>query len=152
MKINQTLLMVMVLSLVLMAGCKSHDAKLEAMPLDVQISRAQQSYGYEPQVAGRGWEERVLYYQNIAMEHEALYLKGPYERAGSDDGYFSLWDKDSAYSVVWSPVAAVGKALVLPISAFLTPPWRHQYNRSDFELVEPTFYMPAEMAGMAGNK
>ena len=152
MKVSQSILVVMVLLLVLVAGCKSHDLKQESVPLDVQISTAEHPYSYEPQVADRGWDERVLYYQNIAAEHKTLYLKGPYEQTGSNDGYFSLWDKDSAYSVAWSPVVAVGKTLVLPISMFLTPPWKHHYNRSDFPLVEPTFYMPAEVAGMAANE
>ncbi|MCP4709710.1 MAG: hypothetical protein GY869_13880, partial [Planctomycetes bacterium] len=116
MKVSQSILIVMVLSMVLVAGCKSHEAKLEAVPLDVQIAKVEQPYGYEPQIAGRGWDEQILYYQNIAVEHKTLYLKGPYEQNGSDDGYISLWDKDSAYSVAWSPVVSVGKTLVLPIS------------------------------------
>jgi len=149
MKFDQAILVVLIL--VLMTGCKNQNIKQEAVPLDVQIAKVEQTYGYEPQIAGRGWEERILYYHNIATKHETLYLKAPYEQNGSDDGYFSLWDKDSAYSAAWSPMVTVGKTLVLPIAAVLTPPWKHQYNRSDFPLVEPTFYMPAEAAGMAEN-
>jgi len=152
MKISQAILIVMALTLVLMTGCKSQNARQVAVPLDVQIAQVEQPYGYEPLIADRGWDERILYYQNIATEHETLYLKGPYEQTGSDDGYFQTWDKDSAYSLAWSPVVAVGKTLILPISVVLTPPWEHQYYRSDFPLVEPTFYMPAEVAGMAENE
>jgi hypothetical protein len=93
--------------------------------------------------------EKVCYYHNVGVEHEARYLEGPFEKEGSKDGYFNTWDWDSALALGASPAIFVGNVIALPAALIISPPWEDQVSRSVFEVVEPTHELPGEASGMA---
>ena len=97
----------------------------------------------------RGWQERTAYYENVGLKHPTLYLEGPYEKHGSNDGYFKTWDGDSAISFVVSPVIFVGNVIVWPVHMVLTPPCQMQISRSGYPVQEPVHAIPAEPSGAA---
>lgn len=92
----------------------------------------------------RGWQERTAYYENVDVKHPALYLESPYEKKGSNDGYFKTWDRDSAISLVASPVIFVGNVIVWPVHLVLSPPWKMQTSRSVYPVQQPVSALPAE--------
>ena len=101
-----------------------------------------------PLPAGRGWGEMIRSYTNVAVEHEALYLEEPFEKQGSNDGYFRTWDGDSVLSLAASPAIFVGHVILLPAAMIAAPPWEAQTSRSIFPVVEPVYKLPGEASGM----
>ena len=100
----------------------------------------------------RGWQERTAAYENVGLKHPALYLEGPYENKGSNDGYFKTWDGDSAISLVASPVIFVGHVIALPVRMVQTPPWKTQVSRSDYPAAEPAHAVRTEPSGRASKE
>ncbi len=103
-------------------------------------------------VPHRGWQERTVAYENVGLKHPALYLEGPYEKNGSNDGYFKTWDKDSAISFGVSPVIFVGNVIIWPIRMVQTPPWEMQISRSDFPVQDPVHALTAEPSRAASKE
>jgi hypothetical protein len=92
----------------------------------------------------RPWQERTVAYKNVGLKHPMLYLKGPYEKRGSNDGYFKTWDCDSAISFGVSPAIFVGNVIAWPIHLVQTPPWKKQTSRSGYPVQQPVSALPAE--------
>jgi len=92
----------------------------------------------------RPWQERTVAYENVGLKHLALYLGGPYEKKGSQDGYFKTWDGDSAISLGVSPVIFVGKVIAWPVHMVFSPPWKMQISRSDYHVQQPVSALSAE--------
>ncbi|MBN1845642.1 MAG: hypothetical protein JW810_08170 [Sedimentisphaerales bacterium] len=134
--------------LALLAGCNRQNqatvpaagdegAALESVTV---LESAEPSAG----VAPRDWPERTVSYAPVGLKHPALYLEGPYEKKGSNDGYFKTWDRDSAISLAASPVIFVGKVIAWPVRLVQTPPWKMQVSRSGYPVQQPVSALPAE--------
>jgi hypothetical protein len=100
----------------------------------------------------RGWQERTVSYENIGLKHPALYLEGPYEKKGSNDGYFKTWDGDSAISLAASPVIFAGNVIIWPVRMFQRPPWEMQISRCDSPVAEPVHAFAAEPSRAASKE
>ena len=147
--VSSAVLLLLILAMNTLGGCgrKYIKSKIE-LPTE-QMAYQEAVVKTIPSIEERGWPERVLHYENIAVEHEVLYLEGPYERYGSNDGYFRTWDWDSGFSVGASPAIFVGKTFLLPFSMVIAPPWRQQSSRSGYPVAEPAYELPVEASGMA---
>lgn len=150
--VSSAILLLLVSAMNTLGGCGRKHIKSKIESPAEQTAYQEAVVKVIPAVAPRGWPERVLHYGNIAVEHEVLYLKGPYERYGSNDGYFKTWDWDSGFSVGASPAIFVGKTFLLPVSMIIAPPWRQQYSRSGYPVAEPAYELPVEPSGMASKQ
>ncbi len=103
-------------------------------------------------VPHRPWQERTVAYENVGLKHPALYLVGPYEKKGSQDGYFKTWDTDSAISFGVSPVIFVGNVIIWPIRMVQTPPCQMQISRSDYPAAESAHAVRSEPSGQASKQ
>ena len=95
-------------------------------------------------VPHRPWQERTATYENVGLKHPTLYLEGPYEKQGSNDGYSKTWDGDSAISFVASPMIFVGNVVLWPVHMVVKPPFATQISRSDSPVQEPVHALAAE--------
>jgi len=95
-------------------------------------------------VSHRPWQERTAAYENVGLKHPTLYLEGPLEKKGSNDGYFKTWDKDSAISFGVSPVIFVGNVIAWPVRMVQTPPWETQISRSNYPIQQPAHALAAK--------
>ena len=114
--------------LVMIAGCQKPTSTTSAQP----------SATFEPQVQSRPWPTAQANYQNVAVEHDTLYLAGPYEQSGGDDIYNELKSED-LFATFACPVFFLGNVAAMPGTLILTPPIQPQQSRSVFPVEAPAY-------------
>ena len=142
--------------LLIFAGCNHQNQTMDPVCSD-EIPKPEPVVVCEPMetsisVPHRGWQERTIAYENVGLKHPALYLEGPYEKQGSNDGYSKTWDSDSAISFVASPAIFVGNVIAWPVHMVLSPPCQMQVSRSDYPVAEPVHAIKTEPSRAAKNE
>lgn len=105
-----------------------------------------------PKVFNRNWEEITLEYPESSVEHTTLYLQGPFEHQGSEDGKFENWGVDDILSMLASPAIFIGNVILTPIEAIITPPWNSARSRGDLPILEPAYELDAKGSDMTANE
>ena len=77
---------------------------------------------FEPELTTRGWQQRWAYYKDLQVNHDRLYLMGPFERYGGEDKEFRTWSLEDATATVICPAAFLANVLALPIDMVISPP------------------------------
>lgn len=95
---------------------------------------------FDPEVKDRGWNETTAHYQNVAVKHDALYLKGPYETTGGDNVYDKLTREDLKALVI-CPGDYLINVATWPVALCRQPPWTAEYSRSIYPQ-EPAAFEP----------
>ena len=72
---QKILLLLAAMALITLGGCGGDKSKMNIKTVDEAILSTAQVTAEDPIVTDRGWPEEVLHYENISVEHEALYLK-----------------------------------------------------------------------------
>jgi len=111
----------------------SREATLKQMEAELGITEPQ------TKTQARPWPEQIAYYDNVAVEHEAFYLEGPFEKCGGQGDAFCTWSAEDAAASLISPAAFLANTAALPIFALIDPPWQNQHSRSIFPIQEPEY-------------
>ena len=138
------LLLVLVLAAV---GCQRNCRWMKAV-----AGRGQQpvvkKVDHQPSMAElptRGWQEDRAYYQNIGIEHPALYMQSCYDKYGSQDGKFGTWRWEDAFSLGASTFIFLGDVVVMPVCLAEKHPWQPQQSRSIFTRQQgPVYELPTD--------
>lgn len=93
---------------------------------------------FEPQVQNRQWPESQANYKNVAVQHDTLYLAGPYEKSGGDNVFDELTREDLLATFA-CPALFLGNVATMPADMILTPPIKTQHSRSVFPLEAPAY-------------
>jgi len=116
--------------LMVVNGCGQIIPKKKCHPNKTATSESSVQNNLETTIKERGWEAKTEYYENIGVRHRPVYLKGYYEKNGSNDGEFRTWHYDDAISLVASPGVFLKNVLFMPVSMANSPPWQGQESRS----------------------
>ena len=100
----------------------------------------------------RGWDESSASYHSGDVEHLALYLQDPFERRGSNDGYFQTWCLDDVVAAFNGPTIFFGQTVGLPVAAVVAPPWQEACSDGNVAGTEPVYVLPAIGSGVTSNE
>jgi len=93
---------------------------------------------FDPQVQNRHWTPQTTYYQPVAIEHETLYLTGPFEQSGGD-GVFDKTTHEDLQATFASPALFLGNIIVMPVTLFVDPPFQTHKSRGPFPIEAPAY-------------
>ncbi len=144
-----TLLFVMTSAFGLVIGCSTNSSDKSWLsfltPSKKETPKTSKKNADElfiPGIASRGWDESIVYFDNVGVEHETLYLVGPYESKGGDNVYDQMTMEDMAAAFV-APAAYLGNVAALPLSIAKDSPFANGVSRGGLEFAEPGFEMPS---------
>ncbi len=92
----------------------------------------------------RGWAEKTVSYENIAVEHCSLYLEDCFESPGTCRSPAQIYRQDDILSLAGSPFMFLVNIIKLPVDMVQSPPCRQQASRGNFPLLTSTYYVPYE--------
>ena len=127
------------------AGCVSNNQPApqpDATTREATLRQMEAELGIiEPQsnTQARPWPERIAYYDNVSVEHEAFYLEGPYEQNGGQGDSFHTWSIEDAAASLISPAAFLANIVAMPVDACINPPWQNQFSRSIYPIQTPVY-------------
>ena len=107
---------------------------------------------FVPEIEQRNWPGQIAYYQNVEVKHLALYMQDPFERIGSNDGKFKIWDLDDLVVTFASPLIYVANIVTLPVAMASSPPWQYQTSRSIYPVESPKYALPGISSEMIRDK
>ncbi len=100
----------------------------------------------------RPWPETIVSYQPAQVKHLALYLHEPIEKWAVDDGRFEAWRFEDALAAVADPAVFLARIAIIPVEAYLAPPWQEASSRGSFARQEPAYALPWCPSGMTRNE
>ena len=100
----------------------------------------------------RPWPETIVSYQPAEVKHLALYLKEPIEKWAVDDGHFGTWRFEDALALMADPAVFLARIAIIPVEAYLAPPWQEASSRGSFARQEPAYALPWCPSGMTRNE
>ena len=143
-KVVALLLAGSLLILLTVGGC-TYQGKLRRTPSTTGDLPSEASWPtWTADAKSRGWDERVVYYQNTEVRHRTLYFRDPYEHVGDNDAYVRTGTRNDLISTIGGPVWFAMNLLLLPHELYRAVPWSVDYSRSFFELQEPVHEVPVK--------
>jgi len=82
--------------------------------------------------ATRGWPEQAVAYQNVAVHHPPLYLRGYTYECFSEELADRPWNTDDAASFVVSPLDLSLGIVTMPAALAVKPVWQSEQSRGNF--------------------
>jgi len=85
-----------------------------------------------PRMPVRAFEQVQRVAEEGAVRHGPIYFEDPYEENGSEDGRFS-WTWEDYWQVFYWRGRFLVNAVIFPVRAVLTPPWRAMVSDGHLE-------------------
>lgn len=92
----------------------------------------------------RGWAEKTVSYENIAVPHRSLYLQDCFESPGTCRNPAQIYRRDDILSLAGSPFMFLGNIIKLPVDMVQSPPCRQQASRGNYPVQPPAYAVPPE--------